>query len=129
MGVESYLIRDNIVLYEAGSPKEIEAEVKFPDHAVGIVAITEDKAFYAHETYDKNPTAEEVQASYRTLAEEMYKELSSKGIYTKDVLLTTSRPQVPIPEDIIENFGKEKMPFKALSLLWPWLVLPEHVQT
>jgi len=126
MGVESYLLRDNIVLYEAGSPADFADAVPIPDHAVGIVATTEDRAFYAHETYDKNPTAEEVQASYRTLAEEIYNQLSSKGIYTKDVLLTSSRPQVPIPKEIVENFGKEKKPFKALSLLWPWLVLPEH---
>jgi hypothetical protein len=126
MGVESYLLRDNIVLYEAGSPAEFADAVPIPDHAVGIVATTEDRAFYAHETHDKNPTAEEVQASYRMLAEEMYKQLSSKGIYTKDVLLTPSRPQVPIPEDIIEDFGKEKKPFKAVSLLWLWLASPEH---
>ena len=128
MGVESYLLTDNIVLYEAGSPKEF-AGLPMPDHAVGVVADAGTRAFYIREAYDRKPTEEDVKCSYLELGSALAKELRSQCVYTKEVLLTSSNPEVPLPEDLIEEFGEEKKPFKAGSLLWFWLVLPEHART
>ncbi len=128
MGVESYSLTDTVVLYEASSPEDF-ARLPIPDHAVGVVADTGTRSFYIQETYDSKPTEGDVKGSYLTLGSALAKELSSRGVYTKEVLLTPSNPEVSLPKDLIEDFGKEKEAFKAVSLLWLWLVSPEHVQT
>jgi len=128
MGVESYLLTDNIVLYEASSPEDF-ARLPIPDHAVGVVADTGTRSFYIQETYDSKPTKDDVKGSYLTLGSVLAKELPSRGVYTKEVLLTPSNSKVPLPKDLVEDFGKEKEAFKAVSLLWLWLVSPEHAQT
>lgn len=129
LGVESYLLRDDLVLYEASSPKEFAESVELPDHGVGVVAVTESRAFYMQKIYDRKPTKEDVEASYKTIGSELARELSSRGVYTKEVLLIPSNSEVSIPKDVLEEFGEEKKSFKACSLLWLWLVSPEHVQT
>ncbi len=129
LGVESYLLKDNIALYEAGSPGEFAKDVPLPDHGVGIVADTGTRAFYIQETYDRKPTRKDVKGSYLKLGSALARELSSQGVYTKEVLLTPSNPEVSIPKEVLEEFGEEKKSFKACSLLWLWLVAPQPEQT
>lgn len=129
LGVEAYFLKDNVMLYKAGSPEDFAGAVPLPDHAVGIVANAGDISLYVQEKFCRKPTEAEIMCSYLELGSALAKELRSQGIYSKEVLLTPSHPEFPLPEDLAGNFGKEKKAFKAVPLLWLWLVSSGQSQT
>ena len=119
MGVESYLLREDIVLHRADSFDDLE-DLDMPDHAVGLVAETYNAVFCVEQSYDHEPTREEIARSYLSLDQRLTHALRQEGIDFSSVQLTPSNPEVDLPAYMHSKYSTEKKPFKALSLLWLW---------
>lgn len=122
MGVEQYTLGKDITLYKSSSISELTS-IDCPEHAVAVVANSSDKIYYALHEYQSKPSKEQITAAYQKIGSALTREFKDSGVYTKELELTSSHPEVPLPKYLIDNFAKEKKPvFKACSLMWLWLV-------
>jgi len=122
LGVEQYTLGKDITLYKSNSISELTS-LDCPEHAVAVVANSDDKIYYALQAYSSKPNEEQIKSAYQKIGSVLTRELRNSGVYTKELELTSSHPEVPFPKHLIEDFAEEKKhAFKACSLMWLWLV-------
>jgi hypothetical protein len=143
-----YTIEDNVRLYVADSIDEIEALQDVPpeqggpfDHGAGLMADAGSKAFLIEREYSHEPEEQEIADAYARLGDVLYAEMNKNGVYTKEVYLIKSHPEVSLPNELEDAFAQhtetpseilmlEKEPKACLLLsLVPLLFASEQQQT
>lgn len=108
-----YNMGDNVRLYVADSIDEIEALQDAPkeqggpaDHGAGLMADAGSKAFLIERIYSSEPAEHEVAEAYAQLGDILYAEMGENNVYTKEVYLIKSHPEISLPAELENAFAQ-----------------------